>query len=219
MKRRVEKKFDNQFRSGWCIGCGENHGGETRLESSRRRRVEGIQRRLDRKTIKKAENSKPNLFKFTMKVDATSFMEVTNRIAKKINEFVFAILGDLKDKTFTGILNKSDLKVLGMEVYEPNIDILKTQDYEAYPLKHDRKPNSDETVCGMPWIRPHSDDRSQFNGKLCPGCFVLEASINVVKDLSVDPYVQAARFGVLDAEMLRQGYRSLPKITDPPNAG
>lgn len=49
LKSRVEKKLVNQYGDGWCYGCGEDHGKETRAESARRRRIDSEMRRVRRR--------------------------------------------------------------------------------------------------------------------------------------------------------------------------
>lgn len=81
MKRRVEKKYVNQFLSGWCESCHEDHGGQRKLESARQRRVEAVMRRLARKRRKNLPLLRP--FKFVFTVDMPQFVKVMSEISAR----------------------------------------------------------------------------------------------------------------------------------------
>jgi len=54
IRRRVEKKLVNQYRTRWCWECQTHHPLETRLASSRRRRVKAVQRRQTRRLYRQS---------------------------------------------------------------------------------------------------------------------------------------------------------------------
>lgn len=172
MKRRIEKKYDNQFRTGWCVGCGEDHGGERRVERARRLRVERTMRRVRRNESRRVKKSDVILkdVVFALKFDAKKFIASINQaaenISRKFKEFFDDVsdrsLGTLEKKTFTGIRQDAMLR----EDHEDS------KPYVARLLQHAMRPNSDETLCGMPWVRPLSDIR--LDSVICPGCFTVD---------------------------------------------
>lgn len=118
---RIQHKIANRG-MGYCISCGQDHGTETRLESARRRRVEGIERKLRRRQQK----SLPRMgeIKFVFAIDTSQFAKVMTEMSARMMKF-----GD------------------------------------------------------------------------------------AIKKTPIDPYIQAARFAVLDAQMERQGYAPVETLT------
>lgn len=121
MKRRIEKKYVNQFRSGWCESCGEDHGGQRRVERARELRIERTMRRVRRNDTRRAKKQAVVLkdVMIALRFDATKFVTAINRaadqISEKLREFFDGVgllsLGNLEKKTFTGIRNESGIEV------------------------------------------------------------------------------------------------------------
>lgn len=120
MKRRIEKKYVNQFRSGWCESCGEDHGGQRKVDRARELRVERTMRRVRRNDAKRlrGHNDVLKAFVFDMKVDTSKFVAAMNHMAQQlygIRDFFDGVaknaLGDLSEKKFTGIRNESGIEV------------------------------------------------------------------------------------------------------------
>jgi hypothetical protein len=121
MKRRIEKKYVNQYRSGWCSSCGEDHGGESKLERSRRLRIERTMRRVRRNESRRAKKQAVVLkdVMFALNFDANKFVaavnEMANNVSRKLREFFDGVemrsLGNLEKKVFTGIHNESGIEI------------------------------------------------------------------------------------------------------------
>ena len=78
---RIQHKIANRG-MGYCISCGQDHGAEARLQSSRRRRVEGIERRLRRKQTKNLPRM--GTIKFVFTVDTSQFVKTMSEMSARL---------------------------------------------------------------------------------------------------------------------------------------
>lgn len=79
LKSRVEKKIVNRYLSA-CQGCGRDHTKETRLESSRRRRVASEMRRVRRRAYRQSPLSQWLHKEFTIQFQATLYEEAMKEL-------------------------------------------------------------------------------------------------------------------------------------------